>query len=211
MLIEIELNRIKVKKELPSSWQEVTFKQFLKLSECGSDYVKIFALFLGIEEETIRKAKIYGLEAVLISLNFLNTQPDLAIPDSILGHQIPKDLGFETIGQLMDLKEDTKNTQDLTPIQKLERYTVYCAMYALKPYDWKKAEEMAPEFLNAPAPEVLSVGHFTLMKLIGLTASTKQLSQKRSPRFKRYRQGLRVWLRNTEVMARYYLWRRTKA
>lgn len=208
MKITLELNRVKVDREIPTSWSQVPFKQFLKLSDCGQDYVKILSLFLGLDHETVRKAKISGLDTVILSLNFLATQPPLEIPKTILGYDIPKDLGFETVGQFMDLKKYVETSRGLTPAEQLERYTLYCAMYATKPYDWQKAEAMAEQFLDAPASEVLAVGHFTLMKLIGLTAPMQKHSPKANTRWKSFRQALTVWLRNTGVMLRYYFWKK---
>jgi len=210
MNIELELNGVKITRKIPTSWagpDAVTFGQFIDIEPLQQDKVKVLAYFLGMDNVTLRKARITGLEAILLALGFLNTQPDLSIPEKIMGHPVPKDLAFETIGQYADLRDDLKNTQGMSGLERLKRYPLYCATYACKPYDWQKAEEMKEKFMNAPAGEVLAIGHFTLVKLIGLSAPTKPTSPTPPTRLKKLRQGLTVWVRNTGFMARYYIWR----
>jgi hypothetical protein len=209
MKVELELNGVKTNRDIPLSWNEVTFKQFLELEPMGKDLVKLLAFFMGIEEDVLRRAKITGLDTVLKSLAFLQEKMELSIPKQILGHVIPKDLGFETIGQYADIRDSLK--AEMTPIQRLEKYPLYCAIYACRPYDWQKAEAMAPEFFNAPAPEVLAIGHFTLLKLIGSSLPTKPSSPSLRIRIKKFKQDLRIWVRNTAIMARLYIWKKKQA
>lgn len=192
--VTIELNRVKVTRELPTQWKEVTFKQFLELNECRGDYVKVLSLFTGIDQDTVRKCKIWDLDAVLVSLTFLHSKPENVIPEKLLTYEIPKDLGLEFIGQYEDLKDELQNQQGLTNRQKLEKYTLYCAVYACRAkfgdYDWMKAVSMQDEFLEAPAVEVLGVGNFTLLKLIGLTRHIKEDSPKAKPLKTKFRLAL---------------------
>jgi hypothetical protein len=213
MTIQLELNGVKIKRQIPTIWAEISFKQFLGLEPLGQDYVKVLAFFLEMDEETLRKAKIYGLDGILIALKFLNTKCELTIPIKILSYDLPKDLGLETIGQYADLREDLITTKEFTPQQRLERYTLYCAIYACKPYDWQKAESMRDEFLNAPALEVLAIGHFTLMKLIGLNSDMRPGSQslRTRTRIRKFRQAFRIWLNGMGIMVRYYIWNAKRA
>lgn len=214
MDIQLELNGVKITRKIPIGWagpDAVTFGQFLDLESMQQDKVKVLAYFLGMDDATLRRAKITGLEAVLLALGFLGTQPELIIPEKIMGYAVPKDLAMESIGQYADLRDDLKLTQDLTGIDRLKRYPLYCATYACRPYDWKKAEAMQAEFMNAPAAEVLAIGHFTLLKLIGLSAPTKPTSPTLRTRLKKAKRAFRVWLRNTGFMVRYYIWRGKQA
>lgn len=214
MNIELELNGVKITRKIPISWagpDAVTFGQFIDLEPLQQDKVKVLAYFLGMDDATLRKARITGLDAILLALDFLSTQPELSIPEKIMGHSMPKDLAFETIGQYADLRDDLKNTQDMTGLDRLKRYPLYCATYACRPYDWQKAEAMKEEFMNAPAAEVLAIGHFTLLKLIGLSVPTKPTSQTLRTRLKKLKQVLSVWARNTGFMVRYYIWRGKQA
>ena len=80
MKITLELNGVKLEKDIPISWKEVTFKQFLQLLKCNDDMVKIISIFTEIEEETLRKAKIYNLDILINLLSFLKTDMTLTIP-----------------------------------------------------------------------------------------------------------------------------------
>jgi len=211
MKITIELNGVKLSRNMPTSWHEVTFGQFLKLQSIEKDTAKIFALFLDIEEAIVVKAKIHDLDGILLKLRFLNDQVPLSVPLEIMGYPIPKDLGLDCLGPFVDMQKDVKEGAGRTDMEKLERYTTYVAMYACRPYDWQKAEEMAPMFLNAPAPEVLAIGHFTLLRLIGSASSTKTGSLNLTTRLRRFKQALKIWARNMGTMARFYTWRLKQA
>lgn len=200
MTISVTIQGRTVKRDIPTRWAEVTFKQFLELDSCGEDYAKVLSLFTGIDDATIRKASITKLDSVLEMLGFLRTKIPTDLPESICGYKLPKDLGFETVGQYSDLKQDLNDSKDLTPTQRIEKYTLYCAIYACKAkygeYDWQKAEEMRDEFLNAPVTEVLAVGNFTLLKLIALRNHTPvNYLQQRIPRMKLKRAFLAFRLR----------------
>jgi hypothetical protein len=197
MEITIKLKDKVYKRNIPTRWEEVTFRQFLLLEDCGEDFIKLFSMFTGVDEDTIRKATIAKLDSIIEMLGFLRTKMPANIPKTILGYSVPKDLGFETIGQFSDLNNDLKESKELTNRQRLERYTLYCAMYACKEkygeYDWKKAEEMKDEFLEAPAVEVLAIGNFTLLKLIALRSNTKSSYRKRHIRKKRLKLAFLAW------------------
>jgi hypothetical protein len=205
MKIQIELQGVKVEKEIPTKWKEVTFGQFLKLAEAGDDIVKIISLFTEIDEETLRKAKIYNLESLIELLGFLRTEMNLEIPETCIGYKIPKNLEFETIGQYQDLKAEAMTIKD---VQSFDKYALFCAIYATSPYDYKKAEEISKDFLNAPSVEVLAIGNFTLAKLAELTTGIKVKSLLPSIPKKKFWLVLTVWVKSLVFIKRYYTWRK---
>ena len=206
MKITIELNGIKVEKDIPITWKEVTFKQFLGLVECGDDTGKIISLFTGIDEETLKKAKIYNLSSIISLLGFLKTEMDLTLPEKVLGYSIPKNLEFESIGQFQDLKLEAMTMEK--DLKAFEKYPLFVAIYAVNPYDFKKAEELAKEFENAPSEEVMAVGNFTLLKLAESIANIPPKSPPRNTRMRKFRQVLTAWLRNLIFTRRYYTLKR---
>lgn len=201
---EISLNGVKLTKLIPTRWAHVTFRTWLKLRDCGSNHVKIFATIVGIQEETLRKAKITNLDSILALLSFLMSPPDNSVPVKILGYDVPKDLGFESIGQYEDLHEDLRVQR--TSDEQLLRFPLYCAIYACPSkhgqYDWQQAEAMADEFMDAPAGEVLAIGNFTLLKLIGLIKGTDPTSLNQAIHRKRLKPGSLVWLKLSAFMVR---------
>ena len=202
MKVTVEMNGIVLEKEIPIKWKEVTFKQFLELSKCENDTVKILGVFLGIDEKTLRKAKVRNLESILNLLNFLKTEMDLTLPGTCLGYNIPKNLELETIGQFEDLKLEAQSLTDFS------KYTLFCAIYSTKPYDYKKAEELAPIFLNAPCEEVMAIGNFTLLKLAGLMSGIDPKLQNLNTPLRRWRLALKNYLTSLVFIARFYIWKK---
>lgn len=209
----ITLNNVKVVKDIPTRWAEVTFSKFLQLSKQGDDYLKVISLFTGVPEDTLIKAKISNLDDVLVHLTFLKSDPVTEIlspPTKVLGYDIPKDLGFKTIGQLKDIQRIWEQgiEDKITPLEQLERFPLYLATYALTEYDYRDAEALAPVFLEAPCPEVLYVGNFTLTKLVVLKTSTKSDSPRRKARLKKWKLAFRGWLSRMAFMVRFSIWNR---
>lgn len=210
MRVEIAHNKLRYDRNFPTSWDQVNYGQFLDLTDCVTDEVKIFTVFTGIPADIIKKAKITGLDSVIAVLGFLRTPPVEILPKTILGYPLPADLGFETLDQYTDLKDDLDKSGELKGKDALVKYPLYCAIYACKAkygeYDWKLAESMADEFLKAPAPEVLAIGNFTLAKLIGLNLSIDPGSRKKITRMRRYRLVLKAWALNMVTTVRSNLW-----
>lgn len=208
MKITIELNRIKVTKEIPTSWDDVTFGQFLDLSQAGNDTAKILSVFTEIPEETIKKAKIHNLDLILNAISFVSKdQIKTVLPDKILGYKVPKNLQTETIGQYEDLKLEAAKIKDNSK-ESLSIYTKFCAIYAVDPYDYKEAERLAPAFLHAPCGEVVAIGNFTLLKLIESKDITLSKALELHLRPKKWRLVLTAWRARLGFTVRYYLWRR---
>ena len=201
MRVTIELNGVKVEKEIPIKWKEVTFGQFLKISKL-KETSEILSLFLGIEEETLKKAKIHNLETILSLLSFLREEMDLQVPDTCMGYKIPKNLELETIGQFEDLKLEAQDLKDF------EKYALFCGIYASSPYDYKNAEELKETFMNAPCEEVMAIGNFTLLKLVELTSGIKAKSSSRNTPMTKFRRVLTVWVRSLVFMVRFYTWKK---
>ena len=212
MQITIKINGVPTVKQLPISWKEVTFGTFLKLTECGDDYVKVFAAITGVDEAILRKANIENLDTALIMLKFLETECPTTVPEKMLGYAIPKDLGLKTLGQYTDLKAEIKRNSKLTGIDALKKYMLYCAIYACEAkhgeYDWEKAEWMQNEFLEAPSPEVLGIGNFTLKRLIELNYGISPTSHPHLTPAKKYKQVLKNLPKLLGITQLFSTWRK---
>lgn len=201
---------------IPTRWEEVTFRQLLAINEANDDWLKIFGVFLDEPAESIGNARVEngGLDELLICLSFLtSTEIPKVLPTTILGYALPKDLGFETIGQYQYIRDDVAQTASMTPIEQMRRYALYCAVYAQPSenngeFDYEKAEALAEKFLDAPAMEVLAVGSFTVLKLIGLSKPISDVSRRRITLLKKWKLDFRAWLVYTVSTARLWLWKR---
>lgn len=200
---------------IPVKWDEVTFEQFLKVATCDDDYAQVLSVFLNIKPEILKTAKIKNLDSVITCLSFLKKECPTKIPDRILFYRIPKDLGFESIGQMEDINQEVKQAASLSKIDQLAKFPLYCAVYACKhmsaerckqladelgdpsikfrEYHWKKAEAMQVEFFKCPAPEVLGIGNFTLLKLIDFKIGINPSYRLPLTRQKKFRLVLKRW------------------
>ena len=80
-----KLNGVKIEKNLPVCWEEVTFGQLLAY-QAVKDAADVLSIFTGIDAETLRGAKIANLPTLLACLSFLKNQPvDYVLPKEILG------------------------------------------------------------------------------------------------------------------------------
>jgi hypothetical protein len=217
MTIKITLNGLTYEKNIPTSWDQVTFGQMLAMKDCKTP-TETFAALVGIDVETLKQARIKGADKVIGILSFLKETNINAgeLPKEILGYKIPQNLEFEQIQMYEDLKaeiDEAKETQD--DFALMQKYPLFVAMYAYATqygsYDFDKAKELAPYFLTAPVGEVLAVGNFTLLKLTGLRLGINPLSQRRLTPWRRFKLVLIVWLRHTVSSVRWYLWKKKLA
>lgn len=208
MKVTITLNKQTFHRDIPISWDQVTFGDFLKLDACGQDVIKVIAMLTRVDYEQLKKAHIKNLDGVIATLGFLNkpmVPADYQSIKSLYGYPLPKGLEFEETQMYLDLKDEIGKDQALTPIQQLEKYTLYCAVYACKhfygEYGWEHALKLAPVFLNAPCTEVVAVGNFTLMRLIGLNLGIATDSLNQVSRIKKFRLVLKALV----IRTGYYL------
>lgn len=220
MKAHIILNGKEYKRDVPISWDQVSFEPFVNLEDCGNDVIKIISQFTLFDYDQLRKSQIVNFDALVATFAFLKTQFEPVVPKQILGYSLPKDLAYEQTQQFIDLKSYVSEYSKLTPKEQLQKYTVYCGVYACRQkdqkwcdeqsdklglisedrfrsgvYDWRLAEAVAPEFLHAPAPEVVGVGNFTLLRLTALSANVNPSSPPRVTRMRKFLLVLTSWQR----------------
>lgn len=221
MKITVKIQGKSHEKELPVRWEEVKFKTFLKFAELAKEpddvnnSIKILSIITELDEELLRTALINNLDQVLHILSFMRQEVPKVIPEIILGYKVPKDLGFESLGQFEDLKGYLKESSSLSEIDQFRRYIRYCAVYACADkhgkYDWRLCEAMEEEFLEAPAPEVLGIGNFTLAKLIGLNYTISPNYRRPITRWKRFKLALKRWALHLGLQLRWLFLKRKLA
>jgi len=198
-----------LKIELPSSWDQIKFKDYVSLLGC-TDTIKIVALFTGLDEELIRKAQINNLSGVTICLNFLNKPPEYTLPSHILGYPIAKNLDTKSIAQYSDLQDILKEFKSEDSAFNYSLFPLIVATYAVvSDYDYAKAELIKDAFLEAPCTEVLAVANFTLVKFNALRNGIDPTFPQADTIQTRWRQALRDWLQTLDSSIRFYLWKRS--
>lgn len=173
--------------KVKSSWDDVTYGEYLAILDAGGDTSKILSILTGINSETLRKSKIKGADQLLIAIGFANKPVEIMPKISQVGpYKLPMkggkfDIQFESLGQFEDLRAVlTSGIKDSTEV--LKSYPKAVAIYLQKirdgEYDGMKAQDMETEVLAMPCREVLTAGSFFLLKLLTLYAGTKDSSPK---------------------------------
>lgn len=174
--IKIIINGVETEKNIPVSFDEVSWAQFLQVAACGNDLVKMYSVFTGIDPKTFCKATVRNFDTVLAILNFLNEVPQSFVPKTILGYKLPEDLAFEMPQQYIDVKSILL-CSGLNGLKLIEKYPFFCAVYTCKEkygeYSLPLAKKLAGEFLQAPMPEVLAIGNATLKKMTAIIKRRK--------------------------------------
>lgn len=211
MKFSATLNGKTVTKDIPTSWDPVTFRQYIELVDVQGDPNGVLSAFTGIEAETLKRVKIVGLDAILHAISFVNVPPANTKPATILGYKVSKDLEFETTGQFKDAQM-VIGSMSLTPETKVLskedqlKYLDIVAIFAMPDYLDATAEqqkEFALKFLDAPCSEVLAIGNFTLLKLIGWSLNIRPDSLNRIGPLKRWRLAIQVWVKSMVFQLRY--------
>lgn len=215
MKVTIIVNGKPLERNIPTSWEQVTFRQFLELDKFGNDITKVIAYFIGIDHEVLLKAKLIDMDKVIAVLGFLNRQAQPVIPTSICGYPVPKDLGFEEVQMFVDLKAYIAESKGLPPLEQLAKYPVYCGVYACKHrygrYDFQLAEKLSEVFFNAPCTEVLGIGNFTLLKLTGLNMNIAASSRRPLTRWMKLKLVFKTWRKTSVHLQRWFSWRKKQA
>lgn len=196
---------------IPISWQEVTWGQYLQLIE-PKNTVEILSIFTGIPKEELYKSVITGLEPVLVALKFMNEGMDIPERPTKLGkYNLPKDITLQTIEQYQILqKEIQKSTEASDLVGKIGFVANYAAIYCQgmnEQFDSDKSVALAKEFEKESCIEVLAAGSFFLHKLMSIDKNLPMSFLLSLTRWKNLRRGSRNSTR-LSVFIRPWTWLR---
>lgn len=202
--------------EIETSYSELTFGKYIKITEMGlrGDKVEvkrsdILAVMLGIPVETVRKAKFSGLDPVLKALSFVfDTTPRIEeFPTRVGEYKIPKDITNYSVEQFETMAKYAQNAAkpEVSIIDKLKMNAMYCAIYCQplngEDFDEEKAQWLAEKFLSYPCEEVMSAGLFFMLNYRSLKENLPMSYLYRNIPLKRKRPGLDAFLRRSGFTA----------
>jgi hypothetical protein len=200
--------------EIPVRWPEVDFEMFLKLQGVQVVPSKILSVITGLDEPTIARCQIVGLNSIISALSFMNpttgTPMSNALPKSILGHEIPKDLTFQQTGRYEDALTVAASIPEKPTKEDLMKYLRICAIWTMPNYiesTIAEKDEFEKKFLKAPCEEVMAIGNFTLVKCLLLSRGSEKLYPLADTRLNKWRLALKVFRIKLAFMARYYGWK----
>lgn len=175
--------------QVKSSWDDLTYGEYLHILDAGSDPNTILSILTGVPRETLAspKTRIGGADQLLMVLNFANKPPQVMPKIQKVGkYELPLkggkfDIRFESLEQFEDLRVVmTKGMKDANDV--LKSYVKAVAIYLQKirdgEYDGLKAQDMVDEVLTLPCREVLSAGSFFILRLLSLSGGIKGSSRK---------------------------------
>jgi hypothetical protein len=214
MKITIKVDELRYDREIPTRWEEVTWEQFLKMSDCTTE-TETFAAILGLDMDTMNRAKIKNAGQVLSILAFLkNTKPELThVPAKILGYTIPKDLETESIELYENIKSEMRDAEDKKDGKAaIRKYPLYVAMLTCEQvygeYSHSKAVQFSEVFMKAPALEVLAVGNFTILKLTALNQGINLSARKAPSRLRNLKLAFKALIKNMAFTLRFSILKR---
>lgn len=191
------LNKKKI--EVTDSWDKMTFAQHLRVILMKDIFDKI-SIVTGIDRETLKKARIKGLNKILYAARFIDEAPKFPEnPTQIGKYKLPLnskgifDIQFESLEQFEDMRQVFSKLKPIEPSPDIidriyahtEAYANYCAIYLQKlrdgEYDGDKALQMVPEVMGYPASDIISAGGFFFVKLQSLSTGIQSNFQNTAP------------------------------
>jgi hypothetical protein len=171
----------------PTSWEEVTFKQYLEIFNLNGDLLQVVSLFSGADYETVKKATVIGLDKLLEALSFLNTPHEIPTYSPTCGpYTLPANskgqfnIQYESLGQFEDARQAMNKVAGKSMQEHTKAYGKYVAIYLQKirdgEYDPQKVDAMEVDVQNFPALQVCSLGQFFFVKLKTLLNGTRKTS-----------------------------------
>jgi hypothetical protein len=173
--------------QIPASWNEVTFAQYLQIFDLKDDVVKLVSLFTNQDYEQLKKATIVGLDRLLEAISFINTPHEIPTYSPTCGpYTLPANnkgqfnIQYESLGQFEDARQAMNKVAGKSMQEHTKAYGKYVAIYLQKirdgEYDPQKVDAMEVEVQNFPALQVCSLGQFFFVKLKTLLNGTRKTS-----------------------------------
>ena len=184
----------------PSDWEDLTFGQYVGVMENKTGTLGYISIFTGIDIETLKKAKIEGLDMIIQSLSFLRVTPKFEGTATNVGkYALPLnskgifDIQLESLGQFEDMRAIIMSIPDKDLVAHTKAYANYCAIYLQKlrdgEYNPDEAIKMVQDVMNMPAHEVIKAGSFFFLKLLNLLTGMVHSSQNIPQKSKKYKLG----------------------
>ena len=192
---------------MPTTWDDLQFGHYVDLIGANEDVITFVSIFTGIEYDTIKSAKVQGVELLADVWGFLKEQPEF---DKLPGHcgkyKLPLNgkgvynIQYESLGQFEDMRQIIKTVKQEETINFTKAFGKYVAVYLQKirdgEYNPQQVPSMEDEVLKMPAMEVVAVGSFFYLSTLNLLHGTKKTSPNTSRRLNKWRQEWKPFKRN---------------
>ena len=174
-------------RQMPTCWEDLTFKQYniLLQSKLETEWTELIAAWLEIDYDTFQNATLIGFEPVMASMHFITVPPTWGAenPKRVREFILPENITLETVIQYEHMKKLALVNKEFK--DKVADYPMIVAIYCQKAmdgaYNYDKARDLAAEFQNANAREIIEAGNFFLVKLLSLNNGSAANSPSKSP------------------------------
>jgi len=189
------------KYKLPTTWDDVTYYNYVALLQLPNSLTHYINLFTQIGLEKLEKAELKNLESISMALSFLTIPPVMGEGTSkMVGkYVVPKDVTIESLPQFEDLRALlNKRPPDLATTENQMLFADLCleacAIYIQKikdgKYDDKKVPEVKEDLKKENCIEVIKTGSFFLFKPLRTSMNMRLRFQTVMQRLKRSLQDL---------------------
>ena len=166
---------------IETSWEELSFKKYLKLLErgIGSENFQVkqsdvLSVMLDLPIETIKTAQFDGLDPIISALSFLYTIPQVdEYPKKVGPFEIPQDVTHKSVEQFETMeKYINEAAKQESMVEEVKPLAMYCAIYC-QPlngdyFDEEKATWLSEKIMDYPCQEVMSAGTFFTLKFVSI-------------------------------------------
>ena len=201
------------KHNIPTSYDDVTYSQYVSLLTLPNTLIHQIHLFTGIPIETLQAAELKNLEKIAIALSFINLSPKAEEgPRDIGKYFVPKDVTIESLGQFEDLRALIhKRPLDLGTMDNnllwcdlcLEACSIYCQKLRDGKYDSTKVPGMKEELKSYPAMPIIQTGSFFFGRLLSTLTGTTSRYRSLSQRMRKLLQDLPGYQKSLDLLQRY--------
>jgi hypothetical protein len=211
--------------ELPESWDDVTFEQFVKLQVCDNVDLNAVSILTDVSKEdwaNSNKTSLYYYcmnnisKWITSGINEINDSEIRKIKWRSKELEFG-DLGENTVAQFEDAKILLAKYDTLYkshPFDAMDKYyPLICSIY-LQPkagkekYDFSKAESLVEQIRQLPAPMVIGIVNFFLLKYIVSMSGIKGNAPKQISLLKRLKLGLQRFIRRLALQLYLTVWQK---
>lgn len=219
-----EIEGVKHPFTIPQSWQELTLKQAIGLSECDDSIMCKLVVVSGVPNAHLGDAGFFNVYTEIDNATHWMHHPITDNDTEPITHidigerliKVPTSLRANSVGQYEDMKVIVGRHQAKKESSTTDYYKLVAAMAAiyLEPeyngtdYDYQKAEKFATDTLSGcKFLDILSIGYFFLTSLIASRNGTGSVSHPPIFMIKKFLLDIKTFLRNGVSMPIYIAWR----
>jgi len=177
-MIPIKINGKKLL--IPSKWEDITFKQYIDYINIKEKNIyEVLEIFTGINKESWEQSnQIKGFYTIINTLDFITKKPKFKYkcPPSVEINgkliKVPKDVDTHTVKQYEDMRAvlqvEMKNKEKFEIESYPKIISIYLSAEIFGEYTVSNYKKTIPMIKELPFYEVVGMGNFFLMNLIGL-------------------------------------------